>query len=82
MADLDEISRAIGQLEGEFRTFREMHVGHLAEVKKYQASVSEKLERIEKYIEYHKGKTAMLAAAISLVFTIVVAIVKDFFRRV
>jgi hypothetical protein len=81
VADLDEVSRAIGKLEGEFRAFRDAQARHYEDAKLYQSTVSDKLEKIERYIEYHKGKTAMLAAAISLVFTLVVGIAKDWFRR-
>ena len=80
MADLDEVSRVIGKLEGEFRSFKDAQQRHYVEVKEYHSTLSDKLERIEKYIEYHRGKTAMLAAAISLVFTLIGWLVKDWFK--
>lgn len=81
MADLDEVSRIIGSLEAEVRAFKEANHRHYLENKEHQATLTEKMEKIEKYIEFHKGKTAMLAAVISLVFTVIVPFLKDWFKR-
>ena len=70
MSNLDELSRVIGNIEGT-----------LKELKDTQDKQWKKLEKIESYIIHNKITVTGLAASISTIITVIIAIIKEWWRK-
>lgn len=68
MNEIDELSRALGRIEGE-----------LEAIKISQTSQWSKLDKIERYIVSHKMMTAGIAGSISMLGTFLVFILNKWF---
>lgn len=60
MTDLDELSRTIGNIEGDIRS-----------IKHTQENQGEKIERIDNALTSHKVKTAGIAGGVSAAITLI-----------